>query len=46
MLKELNEPGDVVCAINDMEDPLVRYEKLNNPTGITQEENKKWMQLT
>ena len=40
VLKELNEPGDVVCAINDMEDPLVRYEKLNNPPGITQEEKQ------
>ena len=28
--KELKEPGDVICAINDLEDPLKEYEKSIN----------------
>jgi len=37
VIKELHEPADVICAINNMENPLEKYEKLHKPSSMTKE---------
>ena len=41
VIKELNEPEDVICAINDMENPMKKYENIHKPDGMRTEEKEK-----